>query len=92
MITLGETVRIECTIKDFEDNLIDPESHEIKIYDPNGTLVATYNSATRQSQGVYTLDFTIPEDGQVGLWKIVWKITKDSYIGKEEVKFYVEKA
>ena len=92
MIALGETVQIECTITDFNGNLVDPDSHEIKIYDPSGTLILTFDSPTQKSTGVYTFEFTIPEDGQVGLWKVVWKVVTGSYVGIEEKKFYVEKA
>jgi len=89
MIYPGETVKIVAVIKDADGNLIDPASHEIKIYDPSGTLKETSTSPTKSSTGNYYLFYTLPEDASVGKWKVVWKAVKDSSVSIEKIEFYV---
>jgi len=90
MIFLGETVCIEAIIKDFVGNLVDPEKHEIEIYDPSGSLMATFTAPIREDKGKYYICYTLPQDGLTGLWKAVWKVTANEIIEKEEIDFFVE--
>jgi len=71
----GETVRLKSTFKDFDKVLVNPTTHEIKIYDPTGALKETLNSATQISPGIWYVIYTIPATGKVGSWKCVWKGT-----------------
>ena len=72
----GSTVRIRNVMKDFDDSPLTPESQEVKIYDPEGTLKETITSPTLESTGIYYMDYTIPSDGKEGNWKVIWTATK----------------
>mgnify|MGYP000055858391 FL=1 len=86
----GETVRIKATIKDFSGNLFDPDSQEIKIYDPSNTLKETNTSPTKESVGVYYIDYNIPSDSNTGVWYVEWKVVKSDKTGKERYYFEVQ--
>ena len=86
----GMTVRFTRTVKDFDGTLIDADSHDIKIYDPDGTEKYSSTSPTKTATGTYRLDYTIPSDGTVGVWEIRWKVSKGSSVGEVRLKFKVE--
>jgi uncharacterized protein YfaS (alpha-2-macroglobulin family) len=88
-IFLGETIRIKCTMKDYDGSLFTPDSQEVKIYDPNGVLKETNISPILESEGVYHINYTIGENETVGDWKCIWKATKNDLISIEECAFNV---
>jgi uncharacterized protein YfaS (alpha-2-macroglobulin family) len=71
----GDRTTINATIRDNKGVKVDPSSHEIKVYDPDGTLEGTFNDPVKDDVGEYHLDYDIPEDGKAGTWKAVWKAT-----------------
>jgi len=86
---LGETITVQATIKDLDGNLVDPDSQEVKVYDPNGTLQATYTSPTQQSTGVYRQSHTTSTSDTPGLWQFHWKTVKGTHTEREVLKVYV---
>jgi len=72
----GSTIRIRNTLRDFDDSYLTPDSQEVKVYDPDGTLKETITSPTLESTGIYYVDYTIPSDGKDGNWKVVWRAIK----------------
>ena len=67
----GEAVRVEATYLAADGNLYDPDTVEIRIYDPSGYLKET-TSGTKYTIGVYTHDYAIPADATPGWWSYVY--------------------
>ena len=88
----GETIRFKVTVKDFDGNLADVSSNTVKIYSPSGELKQTFSSATRVSTGVYYVDYTLPTDADVGVWKCVWTVVLDGAYGIQTKTFEVKSA
>jgi len=76
---LGSTIRIQVEITDYEGKAVVPDSHEVKIYDPDEVLKQTFTAVSEVEAGTYYVDYTIPTDAERGKWKVVWKITKGGY-------------
>ena len=75
----GNSKRFDATFTDVDGlTLIDADSHIISFYDPNGNIQAAPTTPTRDSLGTYHYDYTVPATGTVGLWRIVWQMTKGS--------------
>ncbi len=89
VIYLGEVIRLKCTVKNFDNNLTDPTSHEIKVYDGGGTLLATITNPAYGSQGVYHYDYVIPTTASKGMFYYVWKTTSSGQDSIEELHFEV---
>ena len=64
---IGEVVRVEATYIAADGNLYDPDTVEIRIYDPSGTLQDT-GAGIKYTEGIYNYDYTIPSDGLTGWW------------------------
>ena len=73
---VGESVRLSNAYTDSDGVAFDPDTIEIKIYNPLGTLKTTVTYAagtiTRGSAGNYHYDYSIPSDGDIGLWTARW--------------------
>jgi len=83
-------VRFGNTITDFDQTtLIDPDTHEIKIYDSRSVLKDTITNPTRLSLGVFQFYYTIPEDGEPGTWRMEWKVTKNTLPSRGRFEFPV---
>jgi len=90
VVIRGSTIRAENTIKDFDEALIDPDSHIIKLLKPDGTQQGTsYTTPTKTAVGKYYQDMTIPVDGVAGEWSIEWKVTYSAKDSFERIKFKV---
>jgi len=79
---IGDTIRIQATMTDFDDSILTPDSHVVTLYDPNGTQKDQDTSPSAEGGGVFHSDLTIPLTGSPGNWTIVWR-TKMS----DEYKF-----
>ena len=66
----GETVRIKASVTDTDGTLTDPSSIKITIHDADGTAKITDQDMTKDATGKYYYDYTIPGDGQAGLWRV----------------------
>lgn len=80
MPRLGETFRILASMTDFDGELLTPDTQEVKVYDPGGTLKLTETSPTLKADGLYYVLYTFPEGGAVGTWTVKWKITKSGRV------------
>ena len=89
----GETVRIQNTYIDSDDELYDPDTIELKIYEPNGSLKTTVTFAAgeivKSSTGVYYYDHTIADDATVGWWISKWTAVIGTQTDRESDQFYV---
>jgi len=90
MVFLGSVIRIQNTITDFDGTSLTPDSQEIKIYDPDGTLKTTDTSPTLEETGVYYVQYDIDSSDKAGTWKVVWKVTKSLKSSVEVFVFLVE--
>ena len=74
----NETIRITNTFTDTDtdDALYDPDSIELKIYNPTSALYAVVTTGageiTQLSLGVWAYDFDIPDDALSGWWIAKW--------------------
>ena len=68
-----DTITIKATITDRTGAKADPGSHEIKIYDPDRTLKATYTDPAKEADGIYIKHHNLAADAKTGTWTIVWK-------------------
>jgi len=90
VVIRGSTIRVTNTIKDFDGNLLDPDSQVIRLLKPDGTQEGSdYTSPTQTGTGVYYQDITIPSDGPAGEWTVEWKVTANLKDSIERVKFKV---
>lgn len=91
MVYLGETIRYTCKFYDFKSQAVQPTSHDIKVTDSDGTQIHSDTSPTYDAaEGYYYTDFTIPADGDVGNYKLVWKATYGSNTWVTKRLFAVE--
>jgi len=87
----GETYTIQATFKDNKGLLFDPDTHEITLHTPNGEIVETKTTPTKESLGVFTTSFNIPTTGREGVWFIMWTMRKGGRIDAERHLFKVRK-
>ena len=86
----GDRTKITATIRDNQGNKVDPSSHEIKVYDPDGTQQGgTFTNPEKDAPGEYHLDYDVPDNGKPGTWKAVWKATIGTGDKKETIAFDV---
>ena len=96
----GETVRIHNTYTNTAGTAVDPDSIELKIYDPSGTLDTTVvypGTIVQSATGVYYYDYDIASDADLGWWLNKWTavfgtqedVTKGQiYVRNPEEKLY----
>jgi len=83
-------LRFQATIRDFNDALMNPDSHAIKLLKPDGTQQSTdYTSPTKDTDGIYHQDVDIPADAASGEWSLQWTTVKDSHNTTERIRFKV---
>jgi len=89
----GDTIGIKNTIRDKNDELLDPTTHSIQVYDPDGTAMLTSPDTNPEyiSKGVYEFYYNIPTDAQYGDWSIEWYAAKVEHKETEVFSFTVEK-
>lgn len=92
---LGDTIRVKASLTDFDGSILTPDSQEVALYDPSGTVRDTEVSPTMDGPGVYHADLDIPEEvdlvGKDGNWKVVWKFTKNGEDKFEKLEIIVDK-
>ena len=84
----GDTVSRYFYFKDPTGTLFDPTTITCTIIDPTGTTQGT-PTLVEVVTGQYTLDWNIPSDGPVGIWKIRVTATSGTYQETEEFPFRV---
>jgi uncharacterized protein YfaS (alpha-2-macroglobulin family) len=67
-------------MSDFDGEVLNPDTQEVKIYDPGGAVKSTQTSPTKKADGLYYVLYTFPDDGAVGTWTVKWKITKSGRV------------
>ena len=77
----GTTVRLKAEFKDLDGNLTDIDDVKVKIYSGHSREEVVEISASRESEGIYFVDYTIPlyEENLVcefsgmfgGLWPVL---------------------
>jgi hypothetical protein len=72
---VGEKVRLYTTVRDQDDELVDPDTLVFRIKNPDDATVTTLDlddDVERESEGVFFVDWTITD---AGLWHYDWKAT-----------------
>ena len=65
---MGEVVRLEATYtSNDDDELYDPDTITVHIYDPSGTLKDT-GSGSKYTIGLYQYDYDLATDADIGWW------------------------
>lgn len=91
MVQRGNTIRIYNSIMDVDGNKVTPDSHEVTITDPTGTVVLSTTTPTQDPQtGQYYVEYTVAEDAELGNYTVEWKIVKGTTKGRKTLVFAVE--
>lgn len=67
----GTTAELTSTFTLIDGDPVNPDSVEVDIYNPDG-LVVNDGIPVNVSIGLYRYDFDVPEDADLGLWRIEW--------------------
>ena len=89
VVIRGSTIRVDATIRDYDEKFLDPDSHAIKLLKPDGTQEGSDYTSPSGSSGVYQQHLDIPETGEPGEWGVEWKVTADTKSSIERVRFKV---
>ncbi|RLI53817.1 MAG: hypothetical protein DRP01_05025 [Archaeoglobales archaeon] len=92
-VYLGETCRLRHKFYDFEGNVVTPSTHQIEVYDPDGTKIAESTEPTWDAENeLFVYVFTIPENGKDGTYTAIWKAkdTAAGYSWIEKIEFAVQ--
>lgn len=85
------TIRATLTLADFDGTAIsDCTSHDIYVFEPDGTQHSNETSPTNNGDGTYTQYFTLAIDDPEGVYKLDWRIIYATKPNREVVKFKVE--
>ena len=76
----GETVPINLEVYNLNDNLTDGDTVVISIKDTENTIIIDEVSMTHDSLGLYSYKYNSDSDADIGLWKVIMKVTLDSVI------------
>jgi len=85
----GDSITIQAIFTDEDDNAINPDGHEIKIYDPKGALKKTETAPDPIALGQFRVTYRIPDTAELGDWKVIWKAWKGNYYEAERLIFSV---
>jgi uncharacterized protein YfaS (alpha-2-macroglobulin family) len=85
----GDTVSRYFYFKDPSGNAFDPANITCKIVDPNGTTQGT-PTLTKVTTGQYSMDWNLPTNAVLGIWKIEVTATSGSYSETETFTFLVQ--
>lgn len=93
----GKTVRLGNTFKNISEEVYDPDTISLTIYDAEGDIKETVTFAAsdikKTSTGIYYYDYDIPSDSTVqGYWMGVWTSVISSQTDVSEEQFYVRPA
>ena len=71
----GATVRVMAYIYDDDDDLVDPTTVTVDIWDYVGTKVVDGAAMTKASTGIYEYYYNTDTDSEEGSWRgIVWAV------------------
>jgi hypothetical protein len=84
-----QTVSRRFNFEDVSGTLTDPDSSTCEVYDPTHTSQAT-PTLTKINDGVFEMNYTLPNNPQKGDWMIVVTGTIGSYKGIQKFYFEVE--
>ena len=89
----GESVQIDNSYVDVDGAAYDPDTVELKIYDPSGTLIDTLTYAgaeiVKSDTGVYYYYYDVPADATAGWWISKWTGTGASFSDVSKNQFKV---
>lgn len=88
----GETIRLNNTYTDSAGAAVDPDSIELKIYKPSGTLATTVTYSgdiVKSATGVYYYDYDIASDADLGWWMNKWTAVFGTQEDVVKGQFYV---
>lgn len=77
MLYTGNTVKVTCQVRDFNDELIDPAEIKLRIYDEKYNLLNEYTSIDKNGIGNYAYTLTLPETA--GAYILEWYASIESY-------------
>ena len=79
----GGIKTVQATFTDKDDVVYDPDSQVIKFYDSTETLIESFTQAnvTRISEGIYFIDYEVPDASETGRWTCEWTavVSSESY-------------
>jgi hypothetical protein len=84
-----DSIRVQAVTTDFDGDLYEPDNHLIVITDPLGSVRGSITSVDTVGTGTYKVDYCIPEDAEIGSWKISWKALVGTVPAREIAYFEV---
>jgi len=93
VVIMGDTVRIDANITNYDGTAYDPDSQSIQLYQPNGTASgAALITPTKTAIGRYTQEVTIPSAAgtPAGRWYVRWACTSGTKISTGNIYFDVK--
>jgi hypothetical protein len=73
----GSTAQLTASVTSSSGASVTPDEIVADIFDSSGTKVLSAGVPTLLMSGLYGVSYDIPEDAQVGLWRIEWTVTED---------------
>ena len=89
VVRFGETFQVKNTTKDFNGDVLEPDSHSIQLYKPDGTAQGSAETSPSGSTGVYTQKLTIPTAGPAGEWYVDWTFIESGEKTPRMIRFKV---
>lgn len=86
---VNENRAVEITINDQDGQDFEPDSATAQILDSDGNEIVGEQAAMVSGNQIYTIVGTTTT-GTAGTYKIIWKITKDTYIYYHSTKVEVQ--
>ena len=77
MVNLGDTFQLKGECTDLDGTAEDPDSHSIRLYDVEDTLIDTdINPTAGVPTGEFYANLEAKDTGETGAWTVLWEITK----------------
>ena len=80
----GDNIRSQASTYDYDQvTPLTPDSFSVSVYDPTGTLRATYTNPTQISTGQYYINHSTSSSDMTGTWRVVWSVTSQGVTDTE---------
>ena len=87
----GHTARFRATFEHVKDGLIDPSGLMVKFFDSGDTQLGTNQTPTKESKGIYYLDFNIAPSTSLGPYVVEWSGAHSSLNILARAPFFVKR-
>ena len=86
---VGDTIRFDTIIKDYDNKFVDADSISLTIYDANGEVISDSFSFNHETTGYYSVSWQIPTNLSTRLLSAVVTYYVDGLEHKNKISFEV---